>query len=323
MMFDVTAIGELLIDFTPAGLSEEGNELYERNPGGAPANLLAVLAKLGKKVAFMGMVGEDAFGKYLRETLVEAGIHSEGLLTTEVSNTTLAFVHLKKDGDRSFSFYRSPGADTLLEQNDVDLERMKASRLFHFGAVSLSKNPSRETNLYAATVAKNSGLIVSYDPNYRPLLWSNEQEAKIIMLQGLELADIVKLSEEELAILSGCLSVEEGTKFLAREYSIPMIFVTLGEKGCYYCINNMQGFVKGFKVKAIDTTGAGDAFFAGILNKMLENNMDIYIGDRGKIEDMIRFANALGALTTTKHGGIPSIPEYEEIMDLLNSYDDV
>ena len=317
-MYDVVALGELLIDFTPEGKSENGNMLFERNPGGAPANVLACLAKLGKRTSFIGKVGEDEFGCFLRQVLIDMGIAVDGLVMDPEVNTTLAFVHLQADGERSFSFYRNPGADTRLKPEEIK-EEMFDARIFHFGSLSLTDEPARSATITALKLAKDGKLLVSYDPNLRPHLWPNLDEAKTQILAVMDQADIVKISGEELEFLTGSQDIEQGSTRLCQEYGLRMLLVTLGKEGCYYRLGDLSGYVPGFRVNTIDATGAGDAFLGGMLFQVLQRGKEI---DQWTAEEMamsVRFANAIGALVTTRKGAIPAMPNLHEIEQLLAS----
>jgi fructokinase len=316
-MFDLVALGELLIDFTPSGFSATGCRLFEQNPGGAPANVLAAVAKLGKKGAFIGMVGSDQFGVFLKEVLQSNNIDTRGLKVSPTVNTTLAFVHLDRDGDRSFSFYRNPGADQMLTVADLDYDLLQQARIFHFGSLSMTAEPSRSATLAAVKFAKQNNAIISYDPNYRPQLWPDEEQARKQMKTGLEYADIVKVSEAELELLTGTGDLLQGSALL-HEMGIGVVLVTLGPAGCFYRYHGGSGRVAGFNVQAIDTTGAGDAFLAGILSRFSDLSLGaIKALAPGEFQKTVRFANALGALTTTKKGAIPALPQPEEIERLL------
>ncbi|RCX21665.1 fructan beta-fructosidase [Fontibacillus phaseoli] len=320
-MVDITAIGEVLIDFTPAGLSEKGEQLFECNPGGAPANVVVVLSKLGKSTAFIGKVGDDQFGEYLTQVLQGNGVDTKGLVKENKASTTLAFVHLKEDGDRTFSFIRNPGADMLLGMDDIDLERIKGSKVFHFGSVSMTHEPSANATLTTCTYAKENGALISFDPNLRPALWRNLEEAKSRIKEGLALADIVKISEEELEFITGTTDLEEGTRQIQSQFKVKVILVTKAEKGCFVRFGYGSKFadVPGFKVHTVDTTGAGDAFLGGFLYQLLEKGCSIeQIRDQDWIP-IISFANAVGALVTTKKGAIPAIPTYRQAAELVQS----
>jgi sugar/nucleoside kinase (ribokinase family) len=316
-MYDVVALGELLIDFTPYGISEQGNNLFERNSGGAPANVLATLSKLGKKTAFLGKIGNDPFGFFLAEVLKTNGIDSQGLVFSDKVNTTLAFVHLQENGDRSFSFYRKPGADLTYEEQEVDYSLIKKGKIFRFGSVSMTDEPSRTATLSAVKYAKEHKRLITFDPNLRESLWESLSEAKIAMEEGMVYADIVKVSEEELHFLSGSKDLREGSKLLMRKFDIPLLFVTLGEKGCFYRYLDATGTVPSYEVKSIDATGAGDIFFGAILYKILENPGGFSQLTIDDIKEYVRFANAAGALATIKRGAIHAAPDLMSIEALL------
>lgn len=318
-MFDVVALGEVLIDFTPMGLSQAGNELFERNPGGAPANVLAAVKKLGKKSAFIGMVGKDQFGIFLKDILEGSGIDVSGLKFSEDVNTTLAFVHLDSKGDRSFSFYRNPGADMMISEKDLDFELIKNTKVFHFGSISLTHEPARSATLAAVKFAKDNGTIISYDPNLRPPLWKNLEDAKEKIILGLKYADILKISEEELEFITGSKDLEEGSLILS-EMGIKVVLVTLGPKGCFYRYNGGTGRLNTYDTKVIDTTGAGDGFFGGVLYKLSELGLnDIDKLPKAEFEKVIDFGNAVGALATTKKGAIPAMPTIDEVKKCQDS----
>ena len=312
-MYDVVALGELLIDFTPSGSTERGNQLFEQNPGGAPANVLAAISKLGKKGAFIGMVGQDQFGSFLRKVLAEHRIEISGLKFSQTHPTTLAFVHLDQAGDRSFSFYRNPGADMMLTSEDIDYDLIKKAKVFHFGSVSMSKEPARRATLAAAKFAKEKDLLVSYDPNYRPPLWENLDEAKTVIKTGLPYTDILKVSHEELELITDTSDLQEGTAAL-YDYGIQVVLVTLGPEGCFYRYPGGIGKMATYPVQVVDTTGAGDAFLGGVLYWFSELTLQgISKLPQGEFEKVINFANGMGALSTTKKGGLPALPNLEEV----------
>jgi len=315
-MYDITALGELLIDFTPSGSQESGRILFEQNPGGAPANVLAALSNLQKKTAFIGKVGKDQFGFFLKNILDEINVDTSGLVFSESAKTTLAFVHLDDEGDRTFSFYRNPGADTTLTIEDVDFGLIKNSKIFHFGSLSMTQNPAAETTLAAVAFAKENGVLISFDPNLRESLWDSLDRAKEMMFKGLEFADVVKISEEELTFLTGVSNLEEGTRMLSNTYHVPLMFITLGGNGSFFRMGEKTGHVSGFVVDVQDTTGAGDGFLGGVLYKILQKECLI---DSLTYEDLVEiasFANAVGALATTKKGAIGSMPTLDEIHTL-------
>lgn len=314
--FDVIAMGELLIDFTMNGQSEQGNNMFEACPGGAPCNVLAILNKLGKKTAFLGKVGKDQFGKLLRDTLDQVGIDTANLLTDEEVNTTLAFVHTFPDGDREFSFYRNPGADMMLEEADVDEEFLKKARLFHFGTLSMTHEDVRKATKKALKTAKENGLLVSFDPNLRPPLWSSLELAKEQMEYGFQYCDILKISDNEIQFVSGKEDYDEGIRYLQDKYNIPLILLTMGKDGSRAYYKDMRVERKGFTVKAIETTGAGDTFCGSSLNYVLEHDFNNLTEE--ELGEMLTFANAGAALITMKKGAIRSMPEKDEILNLIN-----
>ncbi|MFG1732987.1 carbohydrate kinase [Paenibacillus sp. 843] len=269
-MLDVIAIGELLIDFTPAGRSDGGNEQLECNPGGAPANVAAALARLGAKSALISKVGKDHFGSLLQGALLSCGVDVSALSFTDEAKTTLAFVHLDDSGDRSFSFYRQPGADTLLRSEDVPFDRIRNCQVLHYGSLSMTHEPARTATRAAVVKAQEAGVLLSFDPNIRFALWESKEEAKQNILWGIKHADILKISEEELCFITGITDVEKGSLMLQQQFGIAFIVVTIGEQGCYYRLAAHEGYVPGFQVNTIDTTGAGDAFLGCLLYKILE-----------------------------------------------------
>lgn len=306
-MFDIVAMGELLIDFTPAGLSSAGNELFECNPGGAPANVLVALARLGGKGCFIGKVGNDRFGQYLSGVLVKNNVSTDGLIYSDEANTTLAFVHLDKDGDRSFSFYRKPGADLLMTFEEVETRLIDNSKIFHFGAVCLTDEPVRSACMQTAKYAIEKGIIVSFDPNWRPPLWKDDRMAKQFMLNAIELIDILKVSDVEMELLTGETDPEKGSLALFSK-GAKLVFVTMGAAGCFYRCSSGTGHVPGFTVKSVDTTGAGDAFTAGMLYTITKQHKPIVELNCSEIYNMVSFANAVGALCVQKRGAIPAMP---------------
>ncbi|PKM72266.1 MAG: carbohydrate kinase [Firmicutes bacterium HGW-Firmicutes-16] len=317
-MFDITAFGELLIDFTQVGVSPSGMVLFEQNPGGAPANVLACAAKLGQKTAFIGKIGADMQGEFLRKTLQNAKINTNGLVIDENFFTTLAFVSLNENGERSFSFARKPGADTQICWEEVDISIVKNSRIFHFGSLSLTDSPARETTLFALAEAKKAGCIISYDPNYRPLLWKNEAEARQQMRSVLPYVDMIKLSDEETALLTDYTDSQKAAKHLI-DNGIQLAAVTLGKSGALIATKDGFDIIPGFNVDAIDTTGAGDAFWGALLYSVEALGKKISEIDFSEIRSIARFANAAAALCVTKRGAIPSMPVLCEIKELLKT----
>lgn len=314
--FDVIALGELLIDFTLNGKSEQGNNMFEANPGGAPCNVLAILQKLGKKTAFIGKVGDDQFGRLLRETIEEAGIDSENLLVDNEINTTLAFVHTFPDGDREFSFYRKPGADMMLQEEEICEEEVKKAKIFHFGTLSMTHENVRNATLKAVEYAKKNGLLVSLDPNLRPPLWSSLELAKEQMLSAMKYCDILKISDNEIQFVTGEEDYDEGIRILREQFHIPLICLTLGKDGSRAYYKDMCVEASGFPQEHVaDTTGAGDTFCGSVLNYVLEHGLeDLKEED---LKEMLTFANAAASLITTKKGAIRSMPEKCEIEEML------
>lgn len=312
-MIDVLALGEVLIDFTPAGENGQGITLFARNPGGAPANVLAMNAKLGGKTAFIGKVGQDDFGLFLRQTLVENNIDVSGLVADEKVPTTLAFVQLDSRGDRSFTFYRNPGADVMLRGQEVRRELIDECVIFHFGSVSMTNDPSRTATLEAVEYARQAGKLVSFDPNYRPLLWEDEAQARAQMAKGISMADLLKVSDEEMTLLTGETDVSRGSKLLLAQ-GPALVLVSLGADGSFYRNDICSGRLPTYNVKTVDTTGAGDAFM-GAIHYMLRGKTagQLRVMSQNELETVLSFANAAGSLTTTRGGAIPAMPTMSEI----------
>lgn len=322
-MFDLIAIGECLIDFTPAGVNNQGIQLFGENPGGAPANVLAMYSRLGGKTGFIGRVGDDGFGKYLAKVMQNAHIDIRGMQVDKEIPTTLAFVQLDEKGDRSFSFYRKPGADIRLSKHEIPADIIEHALIFHFGSVSLTDEPSRSTTLEAVSDARKNGSIISFDPNYRPLLWKDESKARESILNCLDEVHILKVSDDEMTLLTGETNIEKGASKLRKMGPI-LVVVTMGEKGAYFDAPAGTGMVPGFSVNSIDTTGAGDSFWGTLLNEMVKkHSKDMNVEaiesiTRDEWEEMVRYANAAAALTTTKNGAIPSMPTVSEIQSILD-----
>ncbi|MDR0526283.1 MAG: carbohydrate kinase [Spirochaetaceae bacterium] len=317
-MFDVCALGELLIDWTPSGRNEQGVALFGQNPGGAPANVLAMTTKLGGKTVFIGKVGGDAFGGYLEKTLLDAGIDASGLIKDPRYLTTLAFVNLTEAGDRSFSFYRRQGADLMLEWDEINKTLIDSAKIFHFGSLSLTDEPCRQTTHKAVSYAKSNGKIVSYDPNYRPLLWKNQDEAAREIVRLIPQADILKVSEEEMELITGKRSIEAGAAELAAQ-GPAVVLVSLGREGAFFCCAAGSAHLKTYDVKTIDTTGAGDAFLGAILYKLKDKSRgQLESISKDELSAIVDFGNAAGSLTTAKRGAIPALPLKNEIETLLS-----
>ena len=314
--YDVTALGELLIDFTENGKSSQGNPLFEANPGGAPCNVLAMLAKLGHKTAFIGKVGNDFFGEQLRTAIKEAGIDDTGLCTDEKIHTTLAMVHTYPDGDRDFSFYRNPGADMMLNKEEICEDIIKETKIFHFGTLSMTHEEVREATKEAIRIAEESGAIVSFDPNLRPPLWNSLDEAKEQVLYGLAHCQILKISDNEIQWLTGEEDYTAGVNWIRERYQIPLILVSMGKEGSRAYYNEMMVEVKSFLQKnTIETTGAGDTFCGCSINGVLKYGLDNL--DEAKLKEILTYANAGAALITMKKGAIRSMPEPENIKELI------
>ena len=315
--FDVLALGELLIDFTENGASAQGNPLLEANPGGAPCNVLAMLQKLGKRTAFVGKVGRDMFGAQLREAAESAGICMDYLLEDAHVHTTLAFVKTFPNGDRDFSFYRDPGADMMLRADELPLEAIKKSRIFHFGTLSMTHPDVRFATRKAVTVAKEAGALISFDPNLRPPLWYDLEEAREQIAWGLSRCDILKIADNELAFMTGETDFDKGAARLRESYpNIKVLNVTAGADGSYSYSGGRRVFVPSFRLGGtIETTGAGDTFCACVLNYVLEHGADKL--SEIEVTDMLRFANAAAYLVTTRKGAIRSMPEREQVEEIL------
>ena len=314
--YDVVALGELLIDFTENGLSGQGNPLLEANPGGAPCNVLAMLNKLGKKTAFIGKVGNDQFGKMLKEVVEKSGTDVSALAMDDQVHTTLAFVHTFPDGDREFSFYRNPGADMMLTKEEVDPELIKKARIFHFGTLSSTHAGVREATRYAIDVAKENGLLVSFDPNLREPLWESLDQAKEEILYGMSKCDILKISDNEMEFMTGTTDYNKGVEMLREQFDIPLICVTLGREGSRAFYKDMIVEAAPFvREDTIETTGAGDTFEACTLNYILEHGLEDLTEEN--LKEMLTFANAGASIITTRKGALKVMPEKEEIEKVI------
>lgn len=317
-MYDVVAIGEMLIDFTPVGISEHGNPIFERNPGGAPSNLLCAVKKLGRSAAFIGKVGNDNFGRALKQTLEENGVCSDGMVLSDKYQTTLAFVHLSESGDRSFSFYRNHGADTMMEPEEVNTALIDQCRIFHFGSLTLTSEPSRSATFAALEHAKRAGKVISYDPNLRMNLWESPELAKEMMCKGLEYANLLKISEEEAVFLTECTDYKKvAEQIIAQHPNIQAVLVTLGGDGSLALNRNGCVSLTTFPVKVVDTTAAGDSFMGGFLYRFLELEKPLEELNESDLEICLAFGNATGSMTTTKKGSIHALPSKEEVLHLM------
>lgn len=316
-MIDVVALGELLVDFTCAGTDADGYPTLAAHPGGAPANFLAALAKFGAKAALLGKVGNDAFGKLLTDTLKKAGIETKGLVVDDNVFTTLAFVTLDGQGDRAFSFARKPGADTCVSYKELDLSLIDEAKFFHFGTLSLTDEPARSATYDAVAYAKSKGKLITYDPNLRKPLWKNLDEAKIQLLWGLAQADVVKISDEEVAFLFG-LDAEEGAQHILAHYGVKLVFVTCGADGCFFKNAVAEGKVPSLSgIHVVDTTGAGDIFGGSAVWKLLQLGVKPEQLNEAQLREIASFACTSAGLSTTKPGGISSVPCYSEVMEKL------
>ena len=314
--YDVIALGELLIDFTQNGQSEQGNGLFEANPGGAPCNVLSMLNNLGKKTSFIGKVGNDQFGKTLKKALEELGIGTENLLMDNEVHTTLALVHTFADGDRDFSFYRNPGADMMLTVDELNLDLVRDTRIFHFGTLSMTHDGIRATTKNAVETAKEAGALISFDPNLREPLWDSLDNAKEQVRWGLGKCDVLKISDNEIQWLTGEEDFTEGVKKIREEFPIPLILVSMGRDGsrAYYGDHYVEA-APFLQENTIETTGAGDTFCACVLNYVLEHGLQALTDEQ--LKEMLTFANAAASIITTRKGALRVMPTREEVLDFL------
>lgn len=308
-MYDVVALGELLIDFTTIRADSDGYPTMAAHPGGAPANFLAAIAKFGGKAAMLGKVGTDTFGKLLTSTLREVGIETKGIVASDEFFTTLAFVTLDANGDREFAFARKPGADTQLRFDELELSLLDETRVFHFGTLSLTGEPSRTTTYRAVEYAREHGKLITFDPNLRKPLWRELDEAKQQMLWGLAHADVVKISDEEVEFLFG-LGVQEGAQYILEHFPVKLVFVTCGPDGCWFQNKNASGHVDSLRnIQVVDTTGAGDIFGGSAVWKLLQTGKAPEVLDEAALREIVSFACTAAGLSTTKPGGISSVPD--------------
>ena len=314
--YDVIALGELLIDFTQNGLSEQGNGLFEANPGGAPCNVLSMLNNLGKKTSFIGKVGNDQFGKTLKKALEELGIGTENLLMDNEVHTTLALVHTFADGDRDFSFYRNPGADMMLTVDELNLDLVRDTRIFHFGTLSMTHDGIRATTKKAVETAKEAGALISFDPNLREPLWDSLDNAKEQVRWGLGKCDVLKISDNEIQWLTGEKDFTAGVKKILEEFPIPLILVSMGRDGsrAYYGDHYVE-VAPFLQENTIETTGAGDTFCACVLNYVLDHGLEALTDEQ--LKEMLTFANAAASIITTRKGALRVMPTREEVLDFL------
>ena len=311
-MIDITTIGEILIDLTQSGRTEQGIPRFDANPGGAPANLAVAAARLGARTAFIGRVGNDSFGDYLKRCLAENGVDVRGMSVDEKARTTLAVVALDERGERTFSFYRDPSADVNLSMEHVPMELLGGTKVLHFGSVSLTAEPARTATLEAAKTAKASGAYVSYDPNYRASLWPDEETAVRNMTEPLSMVDILKVSDEELPLLTGCTDPEKGSARLTDQ-GVRLVLVTLGAEGAFYRFDGHTGHVPGVPCQVGDTNGSGDTFFGAALSQLVKlDSLDQLTVP--ELRRILAFANKAASITTSRHGAIPAMPTLEEVL---------
>ena len=314
--YDVVALGELLIDFTENGKSNQGNPLFEANPGGAPCNVLAMLTKLGHKTAFIGKVGGDFFGEQLRDAITEVGIDADGLCTDKEIHTTLAMVHTYPDGDRDFSFYRNPGADMMLTEEEIPEELILETRIFHFGTLSMTHEKVRRATKKAVAIAKQAGAIISFDPNIREPLWNSMDEAREQVLYGLGQCHILKISDNEIQWLTGKNDYTEAVKWIREKYDIPLILVSMGKEGSRaYYQDRMVEKAPFINENTIETTGAGDTFCACVLHYICKHGLENLT--EKNLKEMLTYANAAASIITTRKGALRVMPRPEEIEALI------
>ena len=312
-IYDITTFGEILIDFTSQGINEDGQMLYARNPGGAPANVAVAAARLGAHTAFMGKAGKDMHGEFLRSVLQREKVDTKGLLLDEDYFTTLAFVEVNESGERTFSFARKPGADTKIQKEEVDVDVLDRTNIFHVGSLSLTDQPARDTTFYAVKRAKNKGSVISYDPNYRASLWPDEKTAKKHMRSLVPYVDLMKISDEETELLTDHRDVREAAKIL-YEQGVKVVAVTLGGEGAYIYSKDGGCVVPGFSVKQIaDTNGAGDSFWGGFLYKISTSEKQLDELTKEDLKEFARFGNAVASLCVEKKGAIPAMPELAQV----------
>ncbi len=316
--FDVTALGELLVDFTENGISAQGNTLLEANPGGAPCNVLAMLKNLGKKTAFIGKIGNDALGKMLKKTVEDQGICIDNLVEDEEIHTTLAFVHSDKDGDRSFSFYRNPGADLMLQWEEINVDFLVNTKIFHFGTLSMTEEEIKNVTKKAVQKAKENGVLISFDPNFRPPLWKDMEDARQQIWYGIGQCDILKISDDEILFLTGTKDIDEGIARIREKSHAKLICATMGKNGSKVYYKGKTVFGRPFLRKdTIETTGAGDTFMACVLNTVLEKGLEQLTQE--SLTEMLLFANAASSIITTRKGALKVMPQRQEILDCLIS----
>lgn len=314
--YDVTALGELLIDFTENGVSAQGNPVLEANPGGAPCNVLSMLTKLGMKTAFIGKIGKDMFGTRLETALKEVGIDTRGLKKDEKVHTTLAFVHTMKDGDREFSFYRNPGADMMLAEDELEEDIITDTKIFHYGSLSMTDEPCRAAAKAAIRMAEEAGAILSFDPNLREPLWGSLEDAKAQIGYGMEHCKILKISDNEIQWFTGKEDFDDGIAWIQEKYQIPLILLSMGKEGSRAYTKNLRVEAAAFRQEnTIETTGAGDTFCACVLYYVLSHGWKEY--SEAELGEMLTFANAAASIITTRKGALRVMPGKEEVENLI------
>ncbi len=316
MGYDVVALGELLIDFTPGAISDQGNPTFEANPGGAPCNVLSMLSRFGHKTAFIGKVGEDMFGRMLAQAIAECGISAEGLRFDPDVNTTLAFVQKLPNGDRDFSFYRKPGADMMLREDEISEELIAGAKIFHFGSLSMTHPGVEAATKRAISYAEKHGVLRSFDPNLREPLWKDLEDARKAICYGLAHCDVLKISDNEIQWLTGEIDFTAGVNALRAEFDIPLILVSMGPDGSRaYTKECMVEVSARLNPNTVETTGAGDTFCACVLHDVLENGLTTFSEER--LEHMLDLANAAASIVTTRRGALRVMPTVEEIEAIL------
>ncbi|XP_061374765.1 probable fructokinase-4 isoform X1 [Gastrolobium bilobum] len=313
----IVSFGEMLIDFVPtvSGVSLAEAPGFIKAPGGAPANMAIAVARLGGKAAFVGKLGDDEFGHMLAGILKENGVRADGITFDEGARTALAFVTLRADGEREFMFYRNPSADMLLKPEELNLELIRSAKVFHFGSISLIVEPCRSAHLKAMEVAKEAGCLLSYDPNLRLPLWPSAEEARLQIMSIWEKADLIKVSDVELEFLTGSDKIDDASAMSLWHPNLKLLLVTLGEHGSRYYTKNFHGSVDAYHVNAVDTTGAGDSFVGALLSKIVDDQS--ILEDEPRLREVLKFANACGAITTTKKGAIPALPKEADVLKLI------
>lgn len=317
--YNIVAIGECLLDVFVEKSEDGDSMLMEGKPGGAPVNVLAQATKLGLKTAYFSKLSGDALGVFLKSILDEAGIDTNGVVVTKDYPTTLALVSLDETGNRSFRFYREKTSDVMLNKDEINYKLLQNAGVFHFGSVSMTTEPSRSATFAAVSKAKESGLLISFDPNLRIPLWQDLDMARDNITKGMEISDIVKVSDDELIFLVGHNDIEKGAKELTNRFNLKLLAVTLGPKGCLCYANNIMVQEYTYDVKTVDTTGAGDSFWGSMLYSLVSNNKDISEYSEDELRELIRFSNAAGSLTTTRTGAINAMPEKESILDCVKN----